>query len=99
MLALKPFGRETPIAWIPEWLIRRFHYRDQADDLSPRDKGLFEGTPIVNDTFLQHISDGLITYKRGDTEAFTAQGLKINERDRDSKKGDKGTLRVETADV
>lgn len=31
-----------PLSFIPEWLIRTFHYRDQKDK-SPASKGLFEG--------------------------------------------------------
>lgn len=42
MLALQPFGREMPLSFIPEWLIRTFHYRDQVNK-SPRNKGLFAG--------------------------------------------------------
>lgn len=97
LLALKPYGRQTPIAKLPEFFVRRFHYRNL--DLAPREKGLFEGTPIVNDNFLRHVRQGLITYKRGDTDSFTTQGVKLNERERDSAKGDEGILRVETADV
>ncbi|ORY90638.1 hypothetical protein BCR35DRAFT_299182 [Leucosporidium creatinivorum] len=98
MLALQPFGREMPLSFIPEWLIRTFHYRDQVDK-APQTKGLFAGTPIVNDEFLKHIRKGLISYKRGDTKSFTPQGVKFNERERDSKPGDKGETKVETADV
>ncbi|KAI5479695.1 dimethylaniline monooxygenase (N-oxide forming) [Pseudohyphozyma bogoriensis] len=98
MLALQPFGREMPLSFIPEWLVRTFHYRD-LKDVSPPAKGLFEGTPIVNDDFLMHIRQGLVTYKRGDTLAITRQGVKLNERTRDTKPGDEGHEVVETADV
>lgn len=56
-------------------------------------------TPIVNDEFLQHIRQGLITYKRGDTIEVTSQGVKINERPRQSKSGDQGIESIQTADV
>lgn len=42
LLSLQPFGREMPLSFIPEWLIRTFHYRDLAS-LSPVDKGLYQG--------------------------------------------------------
>ncbi|KAK4702535.1 hypothetical protein P7C70_g3687, partial [Phenoliferia sp. Uapishka_3] len=98
MLALQPFGREMPLSFIPEWIIRTFHYRDQKDK-SPPHKGLFEGTPIVNDEFLVHLRQGLVTYKRGDTLEITSQGVKFSGRPRESKPGDKGVESIETADI
>jgi dimethylaniline monooxygenase (N-oxide forming) len=53
----------------------------------------------VNDDFIKHIRKGLISYKRGDTQSFTSQGVKFNQRGKDSKPGDKGEITVETADV
>ncbi|KAL8279238.1 hypothetical protein RQP46_008275 [Phenoliferia psychrophenolica] len=87
-----------PLSVIPEFMIRFFHYRD-LKDLSPPKKGLFEGTPIVNDEFLKHIRQGLVSYKRGDTLDITPQGVKLNQRERGTNPGDKGTEIVETADV
>lgn len=98
LLALQPFGREMQLSFIPEWFIRTFHYRD-LKDLSPAHKGLFEGTPIVNDDFLNHIRQGSVAYKRGDTIEITPQGVKFNARARDSKPGDKGVETIETADI
>lgn len=101
LLALQPFGRQTPTSWIPEWFIRLAHYRDLVT-ISPSPKtgkGLFEGTPIVNDEFLQHIREGKTQYIRGDTLAFTETGVQINERERGSKAGDKGRETVVDADV
>lgn len=46
LLALKPYGAETRLSWIPEKFIRWAHYRDQAD-ISPVKKGLFEGFVVV----------------------------------------------------
>lgn len=70
-------------------------------DLSPAatSKGLFEGTPIVNSLFLDHVRSGLIDYKRGDVVELTAQGVKFVERGRGSKPGDTGDEYVEQADV
>ncbi|CEQ39049.1 SPOSA6832_00560 [Sporobolomyces salmonicolor] len=100
LLSLQPFGREMPLSFIPEFLIRKFHYRG-LEDLSPSKeaKGLFEGTPIVNDEFLEHIRQGLVTYKRCDTKTVTPRGIKIVERGRNSKPGDPGQETVQRADV
>ncbi|GAA6012592.1 hypothetical protein JCM10207_009050 [Rhodosporidiobolus poonsookiae] len=98
LLSLQPFGREMPLSFVPEWIIRRFHYGD-LEDLAPPDKGLFAGTPIVNDEFLDHIRQGLVTYKRGDTKAIVPHGIKFVERSRGSKSGDPGEEGIERADV
>ncbi|GAA6035060.1 hypothetical protein JCM8097_002166 [Rhodosporidiobolus ruineniae] len=98
LLSLQPFGREMPLSFIPEWIIRKFHYGD-LEDLSPPKKGLFAGTPVVNDEFLEHIREGRITYKRGDTQAVVPQGIKFVERERGSKSGDPGQEGIERADV
>ncbi|GAA5963752.1 hypothetical protein JCM3765_006839 [Sporobolomyces pararoseus] len=100
LLSLQPFGRQMPLSFIPEWFIRKFHYRD-LEHLSPAKnaKGLFEGTPIVNDEYLEHIRDGLITYKRCDTQKIVASGIKIVERERGTKPGDEGKETLESADV
>ncbi|SCV72516.1 BQ2448_4053 [Microbotryum intermedium] len=98
LLSLQPFAREMPLSFIPEWFIRTFHYRDLAD-LSPKRKGIFEGTPIVNNDFLNHIREGKIAYKRGDTQEFTAQGVRFSERERDQDIGEVGFDTVVTADI
>lgn len=56
-------------------------------------------TPIVNDAFLQHIRDGLVTYKRGDTLEITPHGVRFNERERGSSPGSTGIETVIKADV
>lgn len=102
LISLKPYGAQTRLSWIPEYLIKKLHYRDQSD-LAPSSvsgKGLFEGTPIVNSTFLNEIRSGLIDYKRGDISEITPQGVKFTQRSRDSKPGDKeGNEEIELADV
>lgn len=83
-----------PLSVIPEYLIRALHYRSLAH-LSPAPTtypnpgvGLFEGTPIVNTEFLNHIRKGRAEYTRGDTLRLTANGVFVNERKRGSKPGD-----------
>jgi hypothetical protein len=59
----------------------------------------FLSTPIVNDEYLEHIRDGLITYKRCDTQKIVPSGIKIVERERGTKAGDEGKENLESADV
>ncbi|KAH8921054.1 FAD/NAD(P)-binding domain-containing protein [Atractiella rhizophila] len=87
LLALEPFGRETPFARVPEFLIRKLHYRGLAD-LSPIDRGIFFGTPIVNNAFLSHIRKGNIKYYRGDLKKIDGSKAIINQRARGTKPGD-----------
>ncbi|GAA5998116.1 flavin-containing monooxygenase [Rhodotorula paludigena] len=98
LLSLQPFGRQMPLSFIPEWIIRAFHYRDLWE-LSPPKKGLFQGTPVVNDEFLEHIRAGKISYRRGDTQSIVASGIRFNERERGSKSGDEGEETLISADV
>jgi dimethylaniline monooxygenase (N-oxide forming) len=56
-------------------------------------------TPIVNDEFLQHIRQGKISYKRGDTKKITRQGVQFIERKRGTKSGDDGDETMLSADV
>jgi len=78
-LSMQPFGREMPLSFIPEWFIRKFHYGDLAKDVAPAPgtRGLFEGTPVVNDTILGHVREGKVSYVRCDTERFTAEGVLV----------------------
>lgn len=46
LVACQPFGREMPLSFIVEWFLRKFHYRDLADAVAPKNRGLFEGTPV-----------------------------------------------------
>ena len=80
MLALQPFGREMPLSFIPEWLIRLFHYRDLRH-LAPAKKGLFEATPIVNNDFLAHVRAGAISYRRASTKRIESHGVRVDGHD------------------
>ena len=77
-----------PLSFVWEWFIRTFHYRD-LKDLSPKGLGIYEGTPVVNNAFLDHIRAGKIEYIRGDTERFVQNGVRVNTRTRDQPKGAK----------
>ncbi|KDQ63491.1 hypothetical protein JAAARDRAFT_202926 [Jaapia argillacea MUCL 33604] len=97
-LAAQPFGREMPLSFLWEWFLRAWQYHG-IEDLSPRGKGIFEGTPIVNDVFLDHVRAGKCDYVRGDTLRFTTKGVLVNVRDKDSKPGDRGEKMVFEGDV
>jgi hypothetical protein len=68
-------------------------------DVAPAHRGLFEGTPVVNDLFLSHVRSGVCEYVRGDTLRVTPSGVLVNTRDRQSKPGDKGSEKEFKADV
>lgn len=70
-----------------EGFLRNWHYRG-VKDLTPADRGIFEGTPVVNDAFLGHVRAGRVEYIRGDTLRLTKQGVRVRVRPRGSKPGD-----------
>ncbi|KAI0033186.1 FAD/NAD(P)-binding domain-containing protein [Vararia minispora EC-137] len=94
LISAQPFGREMPLSFVWEWFIRTFHYRD-LKDLSPANLGIYEGTPVVNNAFLQHVREKRIEYVRGDTERLTPTGVRVNIRPRGTKPGDKPSMRRE----
>jgi hypothetical protein len=84
LLAFNIFGQETIFSWIPEWLLRRFFYRDLSD-LAPDPKsskgGLFTGTPMVNSDVFHQIREGNAQWLRGDIVRMTPSGILFNKRD------------------
>ncbi|EJU04623.1 FAD/NADP-binding domain-containing protein [Dacryopinax primogenitus] len=97
-LSLQPFGREIPLSWIPEDILRIFHYGRESW-VSPAQLGLFEGTPIVNDEFLTEIHENKCKYVRGDVLKATSTGVKVNVRGRSSSPNDAGSEEHFDADV
>jgi hypothetical protein len=87
-----------PLSIIWETFLRKWHYRG-VEDLSPAHRGIYEGTPIVNDEFLNHIRQGRCEYVRGDIKRLTSSGVLISVRGRDSKPKDPGEDRIFGADV
>ena len=85
-LSLNPLGRQTPLSFIWEFLLRKLHYRS-LEHMSPAGKGIFESTPVVNDSFLQDVRDGRTRYVRGDAIKLVPEGMLFHER----KKGEKPT--------
>lgn len=98
LIAMQPFGREMPLSFLWEIFLAKWHYRG-VQDLVPPYRGLFEGTPVVNDEFLPHIRSGACEYIRGDTRRLTSRGVLINSRPRLSKPGIDGEEREIAADV
>ncbi|KAL4402288.1 N,N-dimethylaniline monooxygenase [Malassezia pachydermatis] len=98
LLSLQPFGREMPLSFIPEAFIRWFHYRDLTEKMAPT-QGFFTGTPIVNNSFLQHVRNGRADYQRGDTICVKEDGIEWNARKRGQKKGEKGEKQFSKADI
>ncbi|TFK56995.1 FAD/NAD(P)-binding domain-containing protein [Heliocybe sulcata] len=97
-LSAQPFGRETPLSFIWEWFLKIWHYRD-LKDLAPAHRGIFEGTPVVNDEFLDHVRAGKCSYIRGDTLRLTKSGVLVNVRSRESKPKDPGEKKEFNGDV
>ncbi|KAF7363919.1 hypothetical protein MSAN_01050000 [Mycena sanguinolenta] len=97
-LACQPFGREMPLSFIWEGIIKRLHYRG-VEDLVPAHSGLFEGTPVVNDAFLRHVKNGKCKYVRGDPVRLTSSGVLTNVRERDTKPGSEGKKETINAEV
>ncbi|KAL4254145.1 hypothetical protein ABKN59_004537 [Abortiporus biennis] len=98
LISAQPFGRQMPLSFLWEKFILLLNYRG-VTDLAPADKGLFESTPVVNDTFLQHVRNKKCLYVRGDTLRLTKNGVKVNVRQRGTKPGDKGEEKVFDADI
>jgi dimethylaniline monooxygenase (N-oxide forming) len=73
-LSLQPFGRQMPLSFIPQWLVKTFHYRSLSD-LAPAKTGIFQATPVVNSDFLNHIRSGKVDYIRGSTTEIAADGV------------------------
>jgi hypothetical protein len=88
-LSAQPFGRETPLSFLWEKFITWWNYHG-IENLTPTNKGIFEGTPVVNDNFLDHVRSGRCEYIRGDTKRLTANSVVVNVRGRNSKSGDEG---------
>ncbi|KAJ8516717.1 hypothetical protein ONZ45_g6002 [Pleurotus djamor] len=100
-------GQVWMIARSDKWIIPSFlweaflthwHYRG-VEDLVPADRGIFEGTPVVNDEFLEHVRMGRCTYIRGDPIRCTSSGLVVNARRRGSKPKDEGEETHIEADI
>lgn len=90
LLACQPLGRETRFTPIIEFLLRKLHYRDLADKMSPVDVPFYASTPVVNNEAMAMIRKGQADYLRGDVQEVTPTGVRFSHRHRGVKKGGKG---------
>ncbi|CBQ72692.1 related to monooxygenase [Sporisorium reilianum SRZ2] len=98
MLALQPLGRETWLSFIPEFLIKKLHYRDLQEKMAPT-QGFYTGTPIVNTSAMTHIRQGVADYQRGDVLDLDESGIHFSLRKRGQKKGTPGKKVHYEADI
>lgn len=99
LLALNIWGQETTLSWIPEKLLKKFFYRDLSDIAPPRDKGVFEETPMVNSDVMDRIRRGDAEWVRCDIEGFTEHGVVVNQREQGVPKGGPGRRRTLKGDM
>lgn len=98
LLALNIFGHETLFSWIPEFLLRRFFYRD-LEDIAPTNKGIFTDTPMVNSDVMDKLRSGQAEWIRCDIERFTPNGVQVNRREKGVPIGGPGTRDLIEGDI
>ncbi|KAH7886593.1 hypothetical protein F5I97DRAFT_1808238 [Phlebopus sp. FC_14] len=79
-LAAQPFGREMPFSFLWERFLSAWQYHG-VEELVPT-KGIFTGTPVVNDEFIDHVRAGRCIYVRGDVLRLSRGGVVMNVRER-----------------
>ncbi|OJD18183.1 hypothetical protein AJ78_01796 [Emergomyces pasteurianus Ep9510] len=98
LLASNVFGQETSLSWIPEWLLRKFFYRDLSD-IAPAGKGIFTDTPMVNSELFDQIRAGKARWLRGDIISVEKTGVMFNHRSQGVPKGGPGHEIFVKADI
>ncbi|RHZ61563.1 hypothetical protein CDV55_103547 [Aspergillus turcosus] len=98
LLAANIFGEETSLGWVPEWLLKRFFYRDLSD-LAPAKAGLYTETPMVNDDILEQVRSGQIAWLRGDIKEYKEKGILFNHREKGVPKGGPGREELLEGDI
>ncbi|KAJ5623624.1 hypothetical protein N7490_012229 [Penicillium lividum] len=98
LLACNIFGQETPLSWIPEWLLRKFFYRD-LQDIAPTDDGIFTQTPMANSELFEQIRAGKAHWLRGDIVSTEENGVVFNYRAKGVPKGGPGKERLVEGDI
>ncbi|KJA21925.1 hypothetical protein HYPSUDRAFT_186828 [Hypholoma sublateritium FD-334 SS-4] len=78
-IAGQPFGREMPLSFIWEGFLRYWQYSG-VEELVPANTGIYEGTPVVNDVFLDHVKNGRCRYIRGQPSRLTKSGVLVEAR-------------------
>ncbi|KAJ5995923.1 hypothetical protein N7481_002900, partial [Penicillium waksmanii] len=88
LLAMNIWGEEISLSWLPEWLLRKFFYRD-LEDIAP-ESGLFTTTPMANSDLFNLIRKGKARWLRGDIDSVKKTGILFNHRSGDTSKGGPG---------
>ncbi|KAI2602141.1 FAD/NAD(P)-binding domain-containing protein [Hypoxylon sp. NC1633] len=89
LFSLNIWGQETTLSFIPEFLLKKFFYRE-LQDIAPNDKGLFMDTPMVNSDIMNLLRTGKAEWIRCDIESFTETGVLVNMREKGVPKGGPG---------
>ncbi|KAJ6080513.1 hypothetical protein N7467_010266 [Penicillium canescens] len=98
LLACNIFGQEISLSWIPEWLLRKFFYRD-LQDIAPTEKGIFTQTPMANSELFDQIREGKAHWLRGDIVSVEERGVTFNFRSKGVPKGGPGQERLVEGDI
>ncbi|OJJ50109.1 hypothetical protein ASPZODRAFT_89950 [Penicilliopsis zonata CBS 506.65] len=99
LLACNVFGQETSFSWIPEWLLRRFFYRNLQDISPSSSKGLYTDTPMANSDLFEQIRRGKASWLRGDILSVEEDGIRFNHRAQGVSKGGPGRERLVEGDL
>ncbi|CAI7635557.1 unnamed protein product [Penicillium pancosmium] len=97
LLAMNIWGEEISLSWLPEWLLRKFFYRD-LEDIAP-ESGLFTTTPMANSDLFNLIREGKARWLRGDIDSVKETGILFNHRSGDTPKGGPGQEKLVEGDI
>lgn len=97
LLAMNIWGEEISLSWLPEWLLRKFFYRD-LEDIAP-ESGLFTTTPMANSDLFNLIREGKARWLRGDIDSVKKSGILFNHRSGDTPKGGPGYEKLVEGDI
>jgi len=98
ILSLLPFAMKLPFSWVPQYLLRKLHYRELASKMAPN-YYFFTMTPMVNNNVLELVRAGKADYHRGDIIEIKENGINWNKRAECQDKGEKGETEFSEADV
>lgn len=98
LLSFNIFGQEAFFSIVPEFLLRKFFYRD-LEHLAPADKGIFMDTPMVNTTVMDKLREGRADWVRCDIQEFQQNGVLVNRRAKGVPKGGPGHQELIEADM
>ena len=97
-LSMFPYIFKTLTTLVPEQLIRRLHYRDLEEKMTPTFP-LYSSTPVVNNAFFRLVREGSADYHRGEVTSVKSDGLEWNYRLRSQRKAEEGEKKFINADI